>query len=236
MKSYIVGVIFARGGSKSVPRKNIRLLAGKPLIAYPIETARKSNFIDEVIVSTDDHEIADVASQFGAKVPFIRPKELARDDSPEWLAWRHAVKEIRKSSDSPRMDIFVSLPPTSPLRSVEDVDICISTFLKSDADVVLTVKSTSRHPSFNMVSLDENMYARILMPSEEIVHRRQDAPKVYDMTTVAYVTRPDFILSADTLFQGKVKAVIIPEGRALDIDTEMDFAFAEFLLNRVNSA
>lgn len=212
-----------------MPRKNIRLLAGKPLIAYSIETALSCPLIDRVIVSTDDREIADVALKFGAEVPFIRPEELARDDTPEWLAWQHALRTI----DEPRMDAFVALPPTSPLRGIEDVQACIRALLDSDADSVITVTLAQRNPYFNMVALDRDNFARLVIPAERAVARRQDAPLVYDMTTVAYAARPQFVLKAKSIFEGRFKAVIVPAERALDIDTELDFEFARFLLKRV---
>ena len=230
MKPYVVGAIFARGGSKGVPRKNIRLLAGKPLIAYAIETALASELIDCVIVSTDDAEIAGVAQQYGAEVPFMRPAELARDDSPEWLAWQHTIRTLEVTEGEPKMNVFVCIPPTSPLRAVEDVDACIQTLLESDADLVITVKPAERNPYFNMVVLDEQDYARLVIQPDKKTHRRQAAPMVYDMTTVAYAARPEFVLSADSMFEGKVKAVVVPAERAVDIDTELDFRFAEFLL------
>lgn len=232
VKPSIYAFIFARGGSKGVQRKNIRLLAGKPLMAYAIETALKSEYIDRVIVSTEDAEIADVALQYGAEVPFMRPLELAQDDSPEWEAWRHAVEEMERRHGSDKMDIFVSLPPTSPLRRVEDVDACILAMMESDADIVITIRKANRHPSFNMVTLDKYGYAGVLMPLGKTFHRRQDFPPAFDMTTVAYVARPEFIKSAREMFHGRVKAVVIPEERALDIDTELDFTLAEFLALR----
>ena len=119
MKAFIVAVIFARGGSKGVMRKNIRPLAGKPLIAYAIEVARASRWIDQVVVSTDDPEIAAVAQHYGAEVPFMRPSELARDDSPEWLAWRHAIRTLG-AGQGRAIDVFVCVPATSPLRAVEE--------------------------------------------------------------------------------------------------------------------
>jgi CMP-N-acetylneuraminic acid synthetase len=229
MKPYVVGAIFARGGSKGVPRKNVRPLAGKPLIAYAIETALASELIERVIVSTDDAEIAAIARQYGAEVPFMRPPELARDDSPEWLAWQHAIRALEEER---KIDLFVSIPPTSPLRAVEDVEACIKTLMESDADVVVTVKPAGRSPYFNMVRLDATGYARLVIPPDQALRRRQDAPAVFDMTTVAYAARPEFVLKADSLFAGKVKAVVVPLERALDIDTELDFAFAEFMLSR----
>ena len=232
MKPYTVGAVFARGGSKGVPRKNIRLLAGKPLLAYAIETALASTLIDRVIVSTDDREIAEVARQYGADVPFMRPQELAADDSPEWLAWQHAIRTLQMAEGEPQMEVFVCVPPTSPLRAVEDVDACIRMLLESDADLVVTVKPAERNPYFNMVTLDPANYARIVIPPDKTIYHRQAAPPVFDMTTVAFATRPDFVLGANSIFDGKVKAVTVPAERAIDIDTELDFKFAELLLAR----
>lgn len=232
MKPCVVAAIFARGGSKGVPRKNIRLLAGKPLIAYSIETALASSLIDRVIVSTDDDEIADIARLHGAEVPFMRPQELARDDSPEWLAWQHAIRTLRMQDHKPDLDIFVSVPPTSPLRAVEDVDSCIRALMESDADLVITVRPAERNPYYNMVVLDEAGYAGLVIRPNQTVHRRQAAPHVYDITTVAYAARPEFVLSSGSLFDGRIRAVVVPTERALDIDTELDLEFAEFLLSR----
>jgi len=229
MKPYIVGFVFARGGSKGLPRKNIRPLAGKPLIAYAIDTALSSKLIDRVVVSTDDNEIAEIAQRYGAEVPFMRPLELALDDSPEWLAWQHAIRALEKK-DKRKIDVFASIPPTAPLRIVEDIDKCIHVLLESDADVVITVKQADRNPYFNMVSLGDDGYAKLAMTLDRPIYRRQDAPQVYDMTTVAYAAKPTFVLNAHSLFEGKVKTVVIPVERALDIDTELDFKFAEFLL------
>lgn len=222
-----VAVICARGGSKGIPRKNIRLLGGKPLIAYAIGTALSSKLVNRVIVSTDDAEIATVARRYGAEVPFMRPQELACDDSPEWLVWQHVVQTLE-----PKMDVFVSVPPTSPLRSVDDVNNCIQTLLESDADIVITTRPAEGNPYFNMVILDKEGYARLVIPQNKAIHRRQAAPTVFDITTVAYAARPEFILNASSIFEGKVKTVIVPSERAIDIDTELDFKIAECLLSR----
>lgn len=230
--SIVVAIIPARGGSKGVPRKNIRSLAGKPLIAYAIETALASDLIDRVIVSTDDAEIANVARQYGAEVPFMRPRQLAQDDSPEWLTWQHAVRMLQAIEGDAKIDVFICISPTSPLRAVEDVEACIQLLLNSDADLVITVKPAERNPYFNMVVLDGAGYARLVIPPERPIHRRQDAPPLYDITTVAYAFRPEFVLSANSEFEGRVKAVVVPAERALDIDTELDFKFAEFLLSQ----
>jgi N-acylneuraminate cytidylyltransferase len=234
MKPTIYAFIFARGGSKGVPGKNIRLLAGKPLIAYAIEVGIRCEMIDRIFVSTENGEIADVSRRHGAEVPFLRPAELAQDDTPEWIAWQHAISEIQDNSDTGQMDIFVSLPPTSPFRTVGDIEACIRSLCESDADMVITVKNSNRHPSFNMVILDQNGYTRLVMPLKKTVHRRQDVHPVFDMTTVAYVTRPDFVMNADEPFAGRTRAVVIPEERALDIDTEFDFTLAELLAAKLS--
>lgn len=231
MTPYVVGAIFARGGSKGVPRKNIRPLGGKPLIAHAIGIGLASKMINRLVVSTDDEEIAHVARQWGAEVPFLRPQELARDDSPELLSWRHLLESLQ-APPAPRIEVLVSLPATSPLRSVEDVENCIRTLLDSDADVVVGVKSASRNPYFDMVVLDENNYVRTVAQPEKPFYRRQDAPGVFDLTTVAYAARPGFLVNAKSIFDGKVKGVLVPTERAVDIDTELDFKFAEFMFSQ----
>ena len=232
MKPHVVAGIFARGGSKGLPRKNLRPLGGKPLIAWAIEAARSSTLVSRVIVSTDDAEIAEVASSFGAEVPFLRPAELARDDSPELLAWQHAVRAIGAVAGQPTCDVFVSVPPTSPLRQVEDIDACILALLEGDADAVISVKAAERSPYFNMVTMEPSGYVKLVIQSDTAITRRQDAPAVYDVTTVAYAVRPAYVLSARSILQGRVRAVIVPAERALDIDTELDFAIAECLIGR----
>ena len=229
MKPNVVAFIFARGGSKGVPRKNIRLLDGKPLIAYSIEVARRCPSVSRVIVSTDDAEIAHVARECGAEVPFMRPAELARDDSPEWLAWRHAIAEVLR--DGP-LDVFLSVPTTSPLRAVEDVEACVRVLLEGAADVVVTVRPAERNPYFNMVTLDNHGCASLVIKPDADVQNRQAAPRMFDLTTVAYAARPEFVMKARTLFEGRVKTVLVPAERALDIDTLLDFEMAEFLMQR----
>ena len=234
MSPYVVGFVFARGGSQGIPRKNLRLLADKPLLAHAIETARASIFIDRVMVSTDDAEIAAVAQACGAEVPFMRPPELAGPESPEWLAWRHAVTTLRAlEPEAPQLDALVSVPATAPLRAVADVDACIRTLLETDADIVITMTASARSPYFNMVILDDGGYARLVVsPEEGPITRRQDAPQTYDVTTVAYAVRPAYVMEADGVFDGRVRTVLVPPERALDIDTEWDLELAELLLAR----
>jgi N-acylneuraminate cytidylyltransferase len=221
-----VAFIFARGGSKGLPGKNIKLLAGKPLIAHTIAVARACDRFETVIVSTDEPAIATVAREHGAEVPFLRPAALAQDDSPEWLAWQHAVDWFRREQGD--FDSFVSLPPTAPFRAVADVEACLEALHSHpDTDVVITVRAADRSPWFNMVRLEQDGAARLVIETDQPVTRRQDVPPVFDITTVAYAARPDFILTADCLFDGRVRTVEVPTERALDIDTHWDFRLAE---------
>jgi N-acylneuraminate cytidylyltransferase len=220
--------IFARGGSKGVPRKNIRPLAGRPLIAYAIETALACPSLGDVIVSTDDEEIAEVARRYGARVPFMRPDDLAGDTSPEWLAWRHALDWAE--ADGGPLDAFVSLPATSPFRAVADVEACIDTLRSApSADAVITVTASPANPFFNMVTLGEGNVANLAMAPGGAIARRQDAPVMFDITAVAYAVRPRHIRGAERLFDGEVRAVEVPAERALDIDTPHDFWLAELI-------
>ncbi len=232
MKPRIVAFVFARGGSKGLPRKNLLPLAGKPLIVHSIDTARALPRVAKVVVSTDDTEIADVARSAGAEVPFLRSPELASDTASEWLAWQHAIRALRAAGET--IDVFLSLPPTSPLRIPADVNCCLDALLSTSADVVITVREAERNPYFNMVRRDAD--GSVHLAIEGVFHRRQDAPELYDVTTVAYAARADFILNAGHLFDGKVRAVRIPRERALDIDTGLDMLVGEALAGKVASA
>ena len=223
-----VAFIFARGGSKGFPDKNLKSLAGKPLLAWAIEQTRAVKRIRRVIVSTDSEKIAQVARAHGAEAPFLRPTALASDESPEWLAWRHALKFIEKDEGAlPKA--MVSVPVTAPLRQPEDLEKCLDIFAAGETDIVITITRAHRNPYFNMVKKNSDGTVGLVIPPEEVVGRRQDAPQVFDMTTVAYVADPQFVLSHDSLFAGRVRAVQIPEERAIDIDTRRDLEMAEFL-------
>ena len=228
-KPYVVAWVFVRGGSKG--GKNGRLLAGKPLLGYAVEEARGSEWVDRVCVSTDDEELARVARKFGAEVPFIRPQHLATDSAAERLAWQHALQFL-DDEGGPPVDVFASVPATCPLRVSQDVDEVIRTLWQGDAEIVVTAKKAHANPSFNMIKLDAQQHAQLVLPPPANVSRRQDAPPVYDLTAVAYAARLQFVREARTIFSGKVQAVVIPEERAVDIDTELDLQFAEFLLSR----
>ncbi|EXS32107.1 acylneuraminate cytidylyltransferase family protein [Acinetobacter pittii] len=219
--------IFARGGSKGLPGKNIKPLAGKPLLQYSIDTALASDLIEQVFVSTDDQAIAQVAIEGGA-ILIERPVELATDQSPEWLSWRHAVEWATEHYGS--FDGFVSLPATSPLRSQEDVEAAILKRQAETADICIAVTPASRSPYFNMVKYNEAGFVELVNQPEGEVSRRQDAPKVFDITTVVYATTPEFVLNNYGLFSGKVASIEVPKARAVDIDDIYDFRLAEAII------
>ncbi len=219
--------IFARGGSKGLPGKNIKPLAGKPLLQYSIDTALASDLIEQVFVSTDDQSIAQVAKEGGA-ILIERPAELATDQSPEWLSWRHAVEWATEHYGS--FDGFVSLPATSPLRSQDDVEAAILKRQAETADICIAVTPASRSPYFNMVKYNETGFVELVNQPEGEVSRRQDAPKVFDITTVVYATTPEFVLNSYGLFSGKVASIEVPKARAVDIDDIYDFRLAEAII------
>jgi N-acylneuraminate cytidylyltransferase len=223
-----VAFIFARGGSKGLPGKNIRPLDGKPLIAWSIEHALAIKRIERVIVSTDSEEIAEVARDYGAEVPFIRPAEFARDDSPEWLAWRHALNFLRETKGS-LPEVMVSVPSTAPLRLPIDIENCLDEYEKGNADMVITVTEAHRSPYFNMVKANADGTVSLVIPPQSAIARRQDSPVVYDMATVCYVANPEFVMTHSATFEGRVRAVHVPTERSLDIDTLLDFQIAEGL-------
>lgn len=230
-----VAFIFARGGSKGLPGKNIRLLGRKPLIAWSIEHARAVSRIDRVIVSTDSEEIAGVAREFGAETPFLRPAELAQDNTPEWMAWRHALNFVHQQEGG-LPDAMVSVPATAPLRLPCDIEHCLDVFDEGRADIVVTVTDAHRSPYFNMVKLLPDGSVGLVIPPASSVARRQDAPAVYDMTTVAYVARPGYVLEKSSIFAGIVRHAHVPVERSIDIDTLLDFRIAECLLNQRSRA
>ena len=230
MTSY--AFIFARGGSKGLPGKNIKPLLGKPLIQYSIEVALQTSGINKVFVSTDDADIAKVSRLNGAIV-IERPVELAQDDSPEWQAWKHAIGWVREQYGD--FEEFISLPATSPLRSVKDVESAVLKRSNIGADICIAITPASRSPYFNMVKkLGNNLIELVNKPTNSI-SRRQDAPEVFDITTVVYVANVEFIMNNDNIFDGVVTSVEVPRHRAVDIDDMHDFNFAESILNNTVS-
>ena len=221
--------IFARGGSKGLANKNIIDFGGIPLISHSINLAKEINFVDRVIVSSDSEDILSIAKDSGAQI-IKRPPELSSHEAPEWLAWRHAVEQIKQEEE---FDLFLSLPATAPLRSKEDIINCLSS-MDDETDIVITVTPSSRSPYFNMVKIGEDEKTQLVINRDKF-SRRQDVPVTFDITTVAYLTRPEFIMSKSSIFEGNVKSVIVPKERAVDIDDEIDLIVARKLLSEKNN-
>lgn len=224
-----VALVCARGGSKGVPGKNLRLLGGRPLITWAIDHAKAVERVERVIVSTDSEDIAEVARQAGAEVPFLRPAELAQDNSPEWLVWRHALDFVKGDAGAYPEGLLV-VPATAPLRVATDLEQCLDEYEKGGVDVVVTVTDAHRSPYFNMVQVSKDGAVGLVIPPASAIVRRQDVPVVYDMTTVAYVARPEFVMTRNGIFEGRVRSVHVPLERAIDIDTALDFKIAECLM------
>jgi CMP-N-acetylneuraminic acid synthetase len=225
----VVALICARGGSKGLPGKNILPLGGKPLIAWAIDEIKKTNRINRIIVSTDSQEIASVAVKYGAEIPFIRPTELSQDTSSEWLVWQHAINYLMET-EGMCPDIIIVVPATAPLRSIDDLNNCLDEYENKNVDMVVTVTDSHRSPFFNMVKLIDDGTVQLMSPLGRNIKRRQDAPLIYDMTTVAYVTSPEYVMKNSGIFDGRVGYVHVPPERALDIDTALDFRVAESLI------
>jgi len=225
----ILAIIPARGGSKGVPRKNIRMLAGRALLAWTVTEAKKSRYIDRLILSSEDREIISVALALGCEVPFVRPAELAQDDTPGIEPVLHALQALPE-----RYDYVVLLQPTSPLRLVEDIDGCIAMCIEKDASACVSVTEPANNPYW-MYRLSPEGVLRPLFAQDEIPARRQDLPPVYALNGAVYVARCDWLLKKRTFLSDETTAFIMPPGRSLDVDTEMDLQLCECLLKNLSA-
>lgn len=222
----ILGLIPARGGSKGIPRKNVLDLAGKPLIGWSIEVASASKYLDAVVVSTDDLEIAKVALDFGAEVPFLRPPEFSSDTASGVSVILHALSELRG------YDMVVLLQPTSPLRSVHDIDGCIEAIRNSNASTVVSVCEASTHPAWTY-EIDNAGRLKSFYEVERAC-RRQDLPKAYALNGAVYAATVRRLCETSRLVDQDTISYIMPPERSVDIDTMIDFRMAELLLRDRN--
>jgi CMP-N,N'-diacetyllegionaminic acid synthase len=222
--------IAARGGSKGVKNKNIREIGGVPLIAITIRQALTWGEADKVIVTTDSPEIAEVAKNAGAEVPFLRPKELATDEIGKLPALRHALLEAEKYYGK-IFDTILDLDPTAPIRKVQDLENSLKLFRSKKCKSLFSVAPAHKSPYFNMVELDEKGFAK-LSKDAGLVVRRQDVPKVYSMNASIYVYGRDYL--ADPLVKSAIsnESLIyeMDELSGVDIDREIDFKFVEYLV------
>ena len=227
MNYKIIAIIPARGGSKGIPRKNIKLLAGKPLIAHSIENALKSKYIDIVIVSTEDEEIAEISRRYGAEV-LERPEELAKDETTTIDVIFHVLEVLGANNFTPKT--IVLLQPTSPLRKAEDIDNAIMLFLDSDCESVVSVCEVE-HPPYWSFRIEER-YLKSLFDKRYLRMRRQDLEKAYIPNGAIYVSTPQTLYKYKGFYCNYIIPYIMPIERSVDIDNEIDFMLAELLMRR----
>ncbi len=223
----ILCVIPARGGSKGLPGKNVLALLGKPLIAYTIEQAKASKYIDRNIVSTDSNKIAKTAELFGAEVPFIRPKILATDNASIIAVLLHAI-DWMENKEKYNFDILVLLHANAPLRSVQDIDNCIKLLVNKKADNVFSVTEAHRNPYFNMVEFYNAGSIRLVKKGNFV--SRQNAPKVFDMNSSIYVWWKNTLKRNKRIFLKKSQIYFMPKESSVDIDDYFDFKIVEMVL------
>ena len=224
-----LAVIPARGGSKGVPRKNIRMLAGKPLIAWTIDVAKQSAYLDRCIVSTEDTEIAAVAKKYGGDVPFMRPAELAADDTPGYMPIIHAMDSL------PNYDYAVILQVTSPLRTVEDIDRAIELCVDNDAPSCVSITKAEHSPYWMYKLDDKGIMQPLIKLSFEEFYQRQKLPPVHRLNGAMFVGKYDFVRANQGFLGDGVMGYIMPGERSYDIDSETDFRLCELLMQEAKA-
>jgi CMP-N,N'-diacetyllegionaminic acid synthase len=223
----ILGTISARGGSKGVPGKNIRDLGGLPLVAWTIREARCSAYLDRLVVSSDDEGILAVARSHGAETPFVRPPELARDDTPGVDPVLHAVEALGPG----QYDYVVLMQPTSPLRTTADIDGAIKTCLDHGWPCLISVTETEKSPYF-MFQMDEGARLTPVISQDGFHTRRQDLPRVCAPNGALYVARCDWLARTRSFLTPETRGFEMPRERSWDIDELLDFEICELLLKR----
>lgn len=231
--SKVLGIIPARGGSRRVPGKNIRLLAGKPLIAYTIEAAQQSTQLERLLVSTDDSKIAEVAQRYGAEVPFIRPAHLAEDTTPDQPVFLHALEWLKENNNY-KPEIVVNLRPTTPFKSPEIIDRVVQKLRDTNSDIVRTMtKVEGVHHPYWMYRLSEDGSAELFSGDIKLseYYQRQLLPPVYRINGVVDAMKAHIIYKGSILDSPNMKGLIISKKESIDIDTEFDFMLCECILN-----
>ena len=225
----VVAVIPARGGSKSIPRKNIALIGGKPLIAWRIERALACKSIQRVLVSTDDEEIAAVARQYKAEVPFLRPASLAEDETPGVAPIVHAARWLAENSSSPP-EYIMMLQPTSPFCSTEDLQSAINLAIEKNAEAVVSVSPVEQHPYWMKRITEEGTLEDFFQDGPARYPRRQDLPPLYALNGAIYLTRVDVLMEKHSFYGDPTFACVMPPERSLDIDTPGDLELARLIM------
>jgi CMP-N-acetylneuraminic acid synthetase len=222
----ILGLISARGGSKGIPYKNIKPLNGKPLIAYTIEQARESKCLTRLIVSTDDENIADMAKEYGAEVPFMRPNELAQDHTPGIDVVLHAIDWLN-TNEGYCPDAIMLLQPTSPFRMAADIDNAVAIYNERNPLSLVSVCIADDNPYW-MMSINDGILTPLFGHIDHT--RRQDLPKAYKLNGAIYISSPAVLKERRTFFTENTMPYIMPRERSMDIDDMLDFHIAEYLL------
>jgi CMP-N,N'-diacetyllegionaminic acid synthase len=228
-----IAIIPARGGSKGLPGKNIRLLGGKPLIAYTIEAALAAHSIQRTLVSTDSVDIAQVARQYGAEVPFLRPTELARDDTPTLPVMQHVIKQL-ETQEGVNPEVIILLQATSPLRGAEDIDRAVIMLKQTQADSVVSLCAAEHHPAW-IKRVEDGRVFPFLENAPEYT-RRQDLPPVYRFNGAIYVTRRRILLEENRILGRDTRALIMDAESSLDIDSLLDLKLAELVVQERQNA
>lgn len=221
----VLAVIPARGGSKGVPEKNLREVGDKPLIAWTIEEAKKSDYIDRLVLSSDDAKIIEVSKQWGCEVPFVRPTDLAQDDTPGVEPVLHALKML------PGYDYVILLQPTSPLRTVNDVDGCLEHCFNLGANSCVSVTNAEKSP-FWMYYLENNYRLKPVIEIDNEYTCRQQQPKIYALNGAIYVAKAAWLCNTQTFLREETIAYIMPRERSIDIDNELDLTLVSMLMNQ----
>jgi len=228
-----LGVIPARGGSKGVPRKNIRRLHGRPLLQYTAEAALRACLLERVVLTTDDAEVAEVGRRCGLEVPFLRPAELARDETPMLPVVQHALRHAEEGGE--RFDAVCLLQPTSPLRTAGQIDACVRLLAESGADSVVTVLPVPpEHNPHWVYFRGADGLLRLSTGEATPIGRRQDLPPAFHREGSVYVTRRDVVLEQGSLYGGRVVGYLLEPERSVNIDCMEDWERAEQLLCGVN--
>ncbi|UCD77124.1 MAG: acylneuraminate cytidylyltransferase family protein [Desulfobacterales bacterium] len=226
----ILAVIPARGGSKGVVRKNIRSVCGRPLIAYTIETALAARqLLFRVIVSTDDSEIAAVARNHGAEVPFLRPAELAGDSVPTLPVLQHAVRFI-EAQDNVKLDWVLLLQPTTPLRALEDIEGSLTAALQSECDSVISVVQVFAEHPILMKRIEDNRLLPYCIEEKEGTRRQDYQPPAYMRNGAIYLTRRDVLMEQESIWGRSIRPYVMPPERSVSIDSELDLRLVELLM------
>jgi CMP-N,N'-diacetyllegionaminic acid synthase len=225
----ILAVITARGGSKRLPRKNVLLLAGRPLIAWTLAPAlRCKDLLHDVVVSTDDPEIAEVARAWGGSVPFMRPPDLASDTSNSLSVVQHATSFMEKR-DGVTFDWVFTLQPTSPFRAEEDLRGAVELASRGDCDSVVGMTEAALHPVFAKRILPDGLVAPFVLEEPEGLRRQDVDPPAYQRNGALYLTRREVLVAGGSLYGPRSRAWLMPPERSLDIDTPLDWQLAEVL-------